>query len=663
MIGFAGTLPRGLVRLRTLSRRASIINPSAAIAVSINVAQRAFSGPSQDDSLSSVSRFLREKDATSSYRDAVFRPMTQAQDKHLTGATLLDFVKACNAAGIDIDHTQQRVGHFMKTRDPSVLQSRRALVFVLQAWKDLAADKPEVASKEAEHLLYDMLRLYLEGKHPNVKPCRDCFALVLAIHTTSGNVTAADRVLQDMLHLYQTSQDDDFRPDRQCFSWVLLSLFDQKPTRNTVYIADNILSQLMDLAIATNDPSLRPPDSVLQHTFTLWALSRSEDAGLRAEALLCRMLELPGRNDALPPLKVFELVMQSWAISSSPKAAARIQRIRSMVQEHFQDSNALNPTFGLLEELQAVSRSCSENPWEGFPNFEDCFRRFQQHFRDPNLVSKLQIILAYKAKIVAYSSHRDPLKGARECQEALEELLLLRKQKLIDYDPDWKIYSQVAYAWSRIGHVEQVKNLMERMKKGSQDALDISMYNHLLMALSRSGDPTAGQQAEKVFLDLQRQGQHSRPNIHTYGNLMACLSKSTDPKTASRAAQYFQKLKELYEITGDDELRPDARIYTTAIRSLVNARNHDALERAQALIDEMNALAHDGHEALRPNVITYTTFLKVIRVAKVPNKAQRAEEVLAQMKQNGVEPDSYIMKEINKLREVGSLTSTRVRGI
>lgn len=655
MIGFGGTLPRGLVRLRTLARRASIIQSSSAVAVSIHVAQRCFSGPSPDDPLPSVSCFLRDQDATSngSHQDTMVRPMTQAQDKHLTGATLLDFVKACNAAGIDLDHTQQRVGHFMQTRDPSVLQSRRALLFVLQAWKDLAAEKPETASKEAEQVLYEMLRLYLEEKNQHVKPCRDCFALVLAIHTTSGNVTAADRVLQDMLHLYQTSQDEDLRPDRQCFSWVLLSLFNQKPTRNTVYIADNILSQMMDLAIATNDPSLRPPDSVLQHTFALWALTRSEDAGLRAEALLCRMLELPGRNDALPPLKVLEFVMQSWALSSSPKAAARIQRIRSLIQEHYRDSNALNPSFGWLEELQAHSRSCSETPWEGFRNFEECFQRFQQHFRDPNLVSTLQIILAYKAKIVAYSSHRDPLKGARECQKALEELLLLRKHKLIDRDPDSKIYGQVAYAWARIGNVQRVKDLMERMKKGPQDTLDISMHNHLLMALSRSGDPTAGQQAEKVFADLQKGGHHSKPNIHTYGSLMACLSKSTDPKTASRAAQYLQKLKELYEITGDDELRPDARIYTTAIRSLVNARNHDAVDRAQALIDEMNALAHDGDEAIRPDVITYTTLLKVIRVAKVPNKAQRAEEVLAQMKQNGVEPDSYTMKELNKLREAG----------
>jgi Pentatricopeptide repeat domain len=581
--------------------------------------------------------------------------MTQAQDKHLTGSTLLDFVKACNTAGIDLDHTQQRVGYFMRTRDTSLLfQSRRAMLFVLQAWKDLAVEKPDTASKEAEHVLYEMLRLYLDEKNQHVKPCRDCFALVLAIHTTSGNVTAADRVLQDMLHLYHTSQDEDLRPDRQCFSWVLLSLFNQKPaTRNTVYIADNILSQMMDLSIATNDPSLQPPDSVLQHTLALWALTRSEDAGLRAEALLCRMLELPGRNfDALPPLKMFELVMQSWAMSSSPKAAARIQRIRSLVQEHCQDSDALNPSFGCLEELQAHSRSCSENPWKGFRNFEDCFQRFQQHFRDPKHVSKLQIILAYKAKIVAYSSHRDPLKGARECQKALEELLLIRKQKLIDRDPDWKIYGQVAYAWARIGHVQQVKDLIDRMEKGTQTELDISLYNHLLMALSRSGDPTAGQQAEKVFADLQKGGHHYlKPNIHTYGNLMACLSKSTDPKTASRAAQYFQKLKELYEITGDEELRPDARIYTTAIRSLVNARNHDAVERAQALIDEMNALAHDGDTAIKPDVITYTTLLKVIRVAKVPNKAQRSEEVLAQMKQNGVEPDSYTMKELNKLRE------------
>ncbi|CAB9508653.1 Pentatricopeptide repeat-containing protein [Seminavis robusta] len=582
--------------------------------------------------------------------------MTAAKDKQLTGSVLLSFVKACNLAGIDAGQTQERVGDFLQSRAKGDhhSQSRQAYQFVLRAWKDLAREKPQLASKEAEKMLYEMLTLYLEDKNVHVKPCRQCFTDVLAIHNASGNATAADRVLQDMIHLYDNTQDKDFLPDKQCFSWVLLSLFNEHKSTDNAFLADNVLHQMMELAIATGDATLRPPESVVQHALTLWARSYHQDAGFRAEALLIRMQELPDSTNsittvALPPVKFFELVMQAWAKSEAPKAAARIEQIQLFVKEQF---DVLPPCFGDLIVLEAYAKSSRGNK-DAIRKVDQYFRQFQQHFRSEH-VSSLDVILAYRCKIIAYSNHKDPLKGARECQAALEELWMLRKKEWIEFPPDSTVYEFVAYAWAKIGNVHRVKDLLHRIKQDRQgQEPNIVLYNHLLMALSRSRDPHAGQEAEKVFLELQKKSQKgdrsARPNIHTYGTLMACLSKSPNPKTASRAALYLQKLKELHEITGDQALKPNARIYTTAMRSLVGLANQEAVEKAQALLDEMHALAQQGDETSRPDVVTYTTFLKVLRVSNVPDKRERAEQVLLQMKEHGIQPDAFVWKEVNKL--------------
>ena len=111
----------------------------------------------------------------------------------------------------------------------------------------------------------------------------------------------------------------------------------------------------------------------------------------------------------------------------------------------------------------------------------------------------------------------------------------------------------------------------------------------------------------------------------------------------------MQKLKEFYAATGDENYKPNKKIYTNAMRALINSRDPAAPDKARALLDEMNVLAEKGDRTVKPDVVTYTTALQVLRRADVPDKIERAMEIISLMKQTGVEADSFLESEARKL--------------
>ena len=509
-----------------------------------------------------------------------------------------------------------------------------------------------------------MLSIYLKNEsnyNLSVKPCRQCFLLTLKIHTSVGDPEGADRVLQDMLRLYNSKGDEDFRPDIKHFVTVVMSYFQFKRDPDMVYKADATFHRMLDLAEKSQDAALVPKDSLVQHIIALWAESYDQEAGERAEAVLLRVNGFRNEKqwpNGMPPLKFFELIMENWSNSGSRKGVSRIQRIQSFVRQIYADNESaaetIPPSFGYLPLLRSLSRRTAVDPDPRRKDeAESIFREYQAHFGTKH-VSDTDIILAYKALMMAYDLHRgiEHQETTERTQLAFDELMRLHQRGVITKEPDATVYSILANAWAKNGGVTKVKKIIQEiMSKNFENTVLTTMYNHLLHALMWCKDPTAVDEAEAVFreMEMAQSDSSAAPNIKTYNIILMLLGNSPHPEASVKAEMYLQKLKDSYAATGDENLKPSRTIYTKTMKVLLKSSDPTARMMARAIVHEMIGLAAEGDVSVKPNAATFLALLQDLARHDVPGKAEKAREIVALMKEAGVPADSSLEAEACKL--------------
>jgi len=608
-------------------------------------------------------------------------PAAKIDNSALVEEILNSLERDWTAQNLPRGNLQEKMREF-RNKSQQTNSPEQAFVLALQMWEQASKHQIHAASRHADKLLYEILNMYLQQQEQqqqhvddsndtasiSVESCRRCFEVTVQIHVNNRNPQAADRVLSDMIRLYDQSNNSDFLPDRSNFLAVIMSYFQQQPgkeNQDRIYKADAILHTWLDVAEAAKDSSMAPPDSLIQHIVTLWAESYERDAGERAESVLLRMQGFRDQQqwpDGKPPFKFFELLLDNWANSYHPKAAERIEKLQRFVKRMYPKTSdqplssnhvdkVVPPSFGYLPLLRALSRRTGGKPHSRtVDKFEGIFEEYRKYF-ESKYVTSLDIILAYKARIHAYDLYLPNKKlAAKQSQKAFQELMDLREKGIVTRDPDATVYGALANAFAKTGNVTKVKQIIQDAGCPSNNI----MYNYLLLALSRSKDPTAASQAEELLVELEVLGQEDpsvAPNIRTYGIVMACLANSPDPEAVARAEMYLQKLKDIYAATGDKNYKPNTKIYTDALRAIGRSQNIAAVDKARALLDEMNVLSAQGDGTLKPDVVTYTAMLQVLREADIPvlEKTARAKEIVSLMRQNGVKADSHLHAEARKL--------------
>jgi pentatricopeptide repeat protein len=93
---------------------------------------------------------------------------------------------------------------------------------------------------------------------------------------------------------------------------------------------------------------------------------------------------------------------------------------------------------------------------------------------------------------------------------------------------------------------------------------DVISYNTVLLAMTRSGLPHAGEQAERLLRQMTMMTTVVRPNARTYTTVMDAWSRSHN---APRALALLHKMEEVHETTGDVSLRPNCISYSTVINA------------------------------------------------------------------------------------------------
>ena len=368
-----------------------------------------------------------------------------------------------------------------------------------------------------------------------------------------------------------------------------------------------------------------------------WVRSNDKIAGERSEVLLLNMQDendKRGLEGGGPCIQSWFKVVCAWTNSnkSHREAAPRAQRILDLILENddMDWSNSENRKW-LMETYLQVMRAWS------FHGGNSAFERIGVLFHDQFVMVNTEdvttltenvsnrIFLHWVTSLVKSDFDDIPVRLKSVFRELAERKL----------DIDWNTnnFNLVLNVYAKAKDGPEAENMLKKMLQlaleGRDDCLpNTQSFNSVILAWSKSGDRvSASIRAEEIY-NLMKRVEGVTPVTATYNALLSAMGGSTDVATARRGESYLEELKRAYAESKNPSFRPSNITYTKAILLWSNITTPEAVDRADALLQEL--LSQGGNDdSLRPTVTTYKAFQSVLASSNVPDKRKRSLDIHA----------------------------------
>ncbi|KAL3788273.1 hypothetical protein HJC23_011905 [Cyclotella cryptica] len=245
-----------------------------------------------------------------------------------------------------------------------------------------------------------------------------------------------------------------------------------------------------------------------------------------------------------------------------------------------------------------------------------------------------------------------------------EEQYLSTKDDSITPSVDW--YNHVLGSWAR-SDLKEATNRSRQILRGMEafDGVqeensdsdfrpcwaspDIISYNSVLFCLARDASEARAKEALELFQALKNRYQHTknediRPDEVTYGTVLHALAQVG---MAREAEQILDTIEEEYGASGT--VIPSLTIYNTVLNAWANSFERSAPRRAEFLLARMKSLSSTGKNPdIEPDTVSISTVMSCHARSKTREGAERAEELLDQaiksysMGNAKVKPDSIM---------------------
>ena len=566
-----------------------------------------------------------------------------------------------------------------RTDDQETLKEQAVLAHALldRILERVAADLATISSRRAATVAADdddsTTRVEDVGPVlplPEYSDLSRSFRRVMSCYCRANNIPAA----QELLVQLEQWQDDVKKqhPD----SDVQSLLFPTKDTNYTIVLtawaksgrpheAEQVLQRLLHRASSENGHALillRRIREFFESVLNAWVTSCDRTAGQRAELLLVKMMELHQEErggtvvivDTNPTIQSFAKAVAAWANSRHPDAPWRADDLLRLVREDVPYWSAEQVASGNFRRALADMHLLVMKMWSSLSKDprapEKCRELLMSldasvglsHVQTATLQNMYASLLWAWARsgrpdaasnaqniFVHMEKHREP--GGLFATAAAESGGCFQWHK--------DIYAALLRAYSRAGEGGKAETLLKRMmvehinleragKKGLVSPMNTLNFNEVLLAWSKSKNkPEAERRAEKLFGQMFSKGTGIRPDVMSYNALLSAMSGSTSDETARRGEAYFRRLQQ-QSLSSPSVGKPDTVTYNRAILLWSKIRTPEALERAQALLDEMTTKSqNDNDPSVQPDLKTYQAFLLILESSAHLSDEERQRRV------------------------------------
>jgi hypothetical protein len=172
-------------------------------------------------------------------------------------------------------------------------------------------------------------------------------------------------------------------------------------------------------------------------------------------------------------------------------------------------------------------------------------------------------------------------------------------------------------------------------------------YTNVLNAWAKTRARDASKRAVALLKKIERLYEDGvlnvKPNIIHYSVVMDCLAYARNRTAAIAAESMLRSIAS----TDDPDMQPNVISYNSVLKAWSFSCHPEAVSKVTSLLTELINLS-EKNPAMRPNGNTFGFVLKTLADSNVPDKARRAEAVLALMKRFKCQHSKWTMIELEK---------------
>ena len=506
-------------------------------------------------------------------------------------------------------------------------------------------------TERAEALEKELETVFKSNTDKGPSPDRITFTTLIKAYAVKQKVigTSADtsEIAADATKVFQRMKSlsnagwPDLSPNIVTYN-MLISIWTQVGNRDALNMAMQLLREMRD------EQNLLP-DSITYTTLIHgWSrgvphLSRLPEAGYRAEQLLEELEQLPPKKlrFGFSRTTVYNSVISAWSKSGEKDIAQRVDSILSKLEDKFFNGNAdARPdktTFLCMIDAYAKAR---------IPDAEercDALLQRMNHFREVFQFEDLEPDRAVYNAVLNALAKSFQAKSAEKAEEILTMMQSAPDEKL---RPDIVTYSTVIDCHTKCGDgsrkAEELLRFVEGNYRGGDRSLEPNpvFYSAILQAWAKTATAEGAEKAEELLrrnLGLYEEGyEYAKPHGILYNAVMDAIARSGDQKSGQRAEELLDEMEALYQ-AGNQEMKPSRRSFNAVMLAYRN--EGDGGKKAEELLSRMEDLAAEGRYEVAPDVVSYNTVVGAIVDNGDREAADRAQALLDRMEAKQIRPD------------------------
>ena len=456
---------------------------------------------------------------------------------------------------------------------------------------------------------------------------------LIQANDSSASQLAEDNI-QTLLQLSETEDNVEYKPRILHYN-MLVRAYGKSQREDAPALAEKALKRIFALYEETGDEDIKPSFITYTEVIDAYARSKKKNAAEQAERILLHMMEeAEGGSDILPTSITCDVVINAWANRGTREGAQRAERIlermeylRTTTKGH----NKIQPsTYSFASVISAWTKSGAKT--EGAERAEYILNRmvdFKEKMASTEGESEYAERLSpdtvvYNSCIGAWARSGDPRAGMKA--EALLHLMEEQSQNgMKNMAPDSITYNTVINCYANSRHITAAKSAEKVLKKmeiaASKDdtaskriAPNTRTYNQVLKCYASSKLPGAPQRADAIlkYMLLSR-NQYIQPDLISFCTCLDVWAKSKEAGKATKSYDLLQKLIQLYQLSGNEKLKPTAMVYNTVLNCCAFSAYTEDMEKKKAISIAVSLFNELKQSTItEPDAITYGTFIKCI---------------------------------------------------
>jgi len=402
--------------------------------------------------------------------------------------------------------------------------------------------------------------------------------------------------------------------------------------------SEAILDYMVDRYSSGENAYIKPNQITLNACINAHAMSPKADSAKRAEMVVSKLTKWRREHklDLYPDCASYNAIIKAWGLSRSADAVQNAERVFAEIEKDGQVSPD-EISYSSLLNVYAKSSwrdSSAANKAENL-----LLKMYQDHQQSDVRIAPT--VRCFNAALDTHARSRDKSAGRR----ALKLLSLMEDMKHAsgnsNFLPDSWSYNLVIKALSKGGDgtsAKQALELCKKMEKWSKDgnervAPDIITYNTVCDAFAKSRDKGSAEAAEGLYYQM-KEGSVGPDAVTVASVIQSWALSGFDKSSARRAMELFEDAKR------DPKIDLDTTSYNAMLNCLSKSGSRNTLaralfrnapDRAEALLEEMEAESAKGNERIRPDVISYTSTISALAKSKDRTAPYRAMKILARM--------------------------------